>query len=37
MFEKVIVIYFGGMDSYIVLNKVIEDGKIFYVLFFDYG
>ena len=37
MSEKVIVIYSGGMDSYTVLNKAIEDGKTPYALSFDYG
>lgn len=37
MKEKVVVIYSGGMDSYTVLNKVIQDGYIPYPLTFNYG
>lgn len=37
MSEKVIVIYSGGMDSFTVLNKALEDGKTLLALSFDYG
>ncbi|GGF72020.1 7-cyano-7-deazaguanine synthase QueC [Alteromonas lipolytica] len=37
MSEKVIVIYSGGMDSFTVLNKALEDGKTPLALSFDYG
>ncbi|MEG3768279.1 7-cyano-7-deazaguanine synthase QueC [Alteromonas sp. 14N.309.X.WAT.G.H12] len=37
MSEKVIVIYSGGMDSFTVLHKAIEDGKSPMALSFDYG
>ncbi|AWB64991.1 7-cyano-7-deazaguanine synthase QueC [Saccharobesus litoralis] len=35
--EKVVVIYSGGMDSYTVLNKAIEQGYQPFALTFDYG
>jgi len=37
MSEKVIVIYSGGMDSYTVLHKALEDGKTPLALSFNYG
>lgn len=37
MLENVVVIYLGGMDFFIVLYKVIRDGKKVNVLLFDYG
>jgi len=37
MKEKVVVIYSGGMDSFTVLNKAIEEGKDVYPLTFNYG
>ncbi len=37
MSEKVVVIYSGGMDSYTVLNKAINDGFDVYALTFNYG
>lgn len=37
MSEKVVVIYSGGMDSFTVLNRAINDGKEVYALSFDYG
>lgn len=37
MSEKVIVIYSGGMDSFTVLNKALEDGKTPLALSFNYG
>ncbi|MEL0659369.1 7-cyano-7-deazaguanine synthase QueC [Psychromonas arctica] len=37
MSKKVVVIYSGGMDSYTVLHKAIEEGLTPYALTFDYG
>jgi len=37
MKEKVVVIYSGGMDSFTVLHKAIEQGKDVYPLTFNYG
>jgi len=37
MSKKVVVIYSGGMDSYTVLNKAIEEGLTPFALTFDYG
>jgi 7-cyano-7-deazaguanine synthase len=37
MSKKVVVIYSGGMDSYTVLHKAIEEGLVPYALTFDYG
>ncbi len=37
MVKKVVVIYSGGMDSYTVLHKAIEQGLTPYALTFDYG
>jgi len=37
MKQKVVVIYSGGMDSFTVLNKAIEQGKDVYPLTFNYG
>ena len=37
MAEKVVVIYSGGMDSFTVLNKAVNDGFDVYALSFDYG
>lgn len=37
MTDKVVVIYSGGMDSFTVLNKAINDGKEVFGLSFDYG
>jgi 7-cyano-7-deazaguanine synthase len=37
MTEKVVVIYSGGMDSFTVLNRALQDGKEVYALSFDYG
>lgn len=35
--QKVVVIYSGGMDSFTVLNKAINQGHEVYALSFDYG
>jgi len=37
MKEKVVVIYSGGMDSFTVLHKALEQGKDVYPLTFNYG
>ncbi|ESP93955.1 MULTISPECIES: 7-cyano-7-deazaguanine synthase QueC [Pseudoalteromonas] len=37
MSEKVVVIYSGGMDSYTVLNKALQEGHEVYALSFNYG
>ena len=37
MSNKVVVIYSGGMDSFTVLNRAIQDGKEVFALSFDYG
>ncbi|WP_435237162.1 7-cyano-7-deazaguanine synthase QueC [Psychromonas sp. PT13] len=37
MSKKVVVIYSGGMDSFTVLHKAIEQGLTPYALTFDYG
>ena len=37
MSQKVVVIYSGGMDSYTVLHKAIEEGLTPFALTFDYG
>lgn len=37
MSEQVVVIYSGGMDSYTVLNKAIQEGKTPHALSFNYG
>jgi len=37
MKEKVVVIYSGGMDSFTVLHKALEEGKEVYPLTFNYG
>ncbi|MCE2572544.1 7-cyano-7-deazaguanine synthase QueC [Motilimonas eburnea] len=37
MSKKVVVIYSGGMDSYTVLNKAIQQGHEVYALTFNYG
>ena len=37
MSKKVVVIYSGGMDSYTVLHKAIQQGLTAYALTFDYG
>jgi 7-cyano-7-deazaguanine synthase len=37
MSKKVVVIYSGGMDSYTVLHKAIQQGVTPYALTFDYG
>lgn len=37
MTNKVVVIYSGGMDSFTVLNRALQDGKEVYALSFDYG
>jgi len=37
MSNKVVVIYSGGMDSFTVLNRALNDGKEVYALSFDYG
>lgn len=37
MSEKVVVIYSGGMDSYTVLNKAVNEGHEVYALSFNYG
>jgi 7-cyano-7-deazaguanine synthase len=37
MTNKVVVIYSGGMDSFTVLNRALQDGKEVYALTFDYG
>jgi len=35
--EKVVVIYSGGMDSFTLLHKAINEGKKVYALSFNYG
>ena len=35
--NKVVVIYSGGMDSFTVLNRALQDGKEVFSLSFDYG
>ncbi len=37
MSKKVVVIYSGGMDSYTVLHKAVQQGLTPYALTFDYG
>ena len=37
MSNKVVVIYSGGMDSFTVLNRALNDNKEVYALSFDYG
>lgn len=37
MAQKVVVIYSGGMDSFTVLHRAIQDGYEVYALSFDYG
>lgn len=37
MKEKAVVIYSGGMDSYTVLHKALEDGYEVFALSFNYG
>ncbi|WP_348981638.1 7-cyano-7-deazaguanine synthase QueC [Pseudoalteromonas arctica] len=37
MTQKVVVIYSGGMDSFTVLNKALQQGRDVYALSFDYG
>ncbi|MCY7297018.1 7-cyano-7-deazaguanine synthase QueC [Alteromonas sp. a30] len=37
MAQKVVVIYSGGMDSFTVLHKAIQDGCEVYALSFNYG
>ncbi|AGH80590.1 exsB protein [Psychromonas sp. CNPT3] len=37
MKKKVVVIYSGGMDSYTVLHKALEEGLVPFALTFDYG
>lgn len=37
MSQKVVVIFSGGMDSFTVLNKVVQQGYQAYALSFDYG
>ena len=37
MTQKVVVIYSGGMDSFTVLHKALEDGFEVFPLSFDYG
>lgn len=37
MAQKVVVIYSGGMDSFTVLHKAIQDGCDVYALSFNYG
>jgi 7-cyano-7-deazaguanine synthase len=37
MLAKVVVIYSGGMDSYTVLNKVIQQGNDVHAVSFNYG
>lgn len=37
MSAKVVVIYSGGMDSFTVLNKAIQEGYDVYAVSFDYG
>lgn len=37
MAQKVVVIYSGGMDSYTVLHKAVNDGCEVYALSFNYG
>ena len=37
MSENVVVIYSGGMDSFTVLHKAIQEGKTVHALSFDYG
>jgi len=35
--KRTVVIYSGGMDSFTLLNKVIQDGYHVYTISFDYG
>lgn len=35
--EKAVVIYSGGMDSFTILNKALQDGYQLFPLTFDYG
>ncbi len=35
--DKVVVIYSGGMDSFTLLHKIINEGKRVYALSFNYG
>ncbi|GAA5213724.1 7-cyano-7-deazaguanine synthase QueC [Corallincola platygyrae] len=35
--QKVVVVYSGGMDSFTVLNRAIEEGAEVYALSFNYG
>ena len=37
MAEKAVVIYSGGMDSFTILNRALQDGYDLYALTFDYG
>ena len=37
MTQKAVVIFSGGMDSFTILNKVIQQGDIPYALSFNYG
>lgn len=37
MKDKAVVIYSGGMDSFTMLNKIINEGYDVYALTFDYG
>ncbi|MDN4501010.1 7-cyano-7-deazaguanine synthase QueC [Alteromonadaceae bacterium BrNp21-10] len=37
MAQKVVVIYSGGMDSFTVLNKALQQNEEVYALSFDYG
>lgn len=37
MSQKVVVIFSGGMDSFTVLNKALQDGHEVFALSFDYG
>ena len=37
MTQRVVVIYSGGMDSFTVLNKALQQGHDVYALSFDYG
>ncbi len=37
MSEKVVVIYSGGMDSFTLLHKAVNEGKKVYALSFNYG
>ena len=37
MTDKAVVIYSGGMDSFTILNRALNEGHDVYALTFDYG